>query len=403
MSKILDGNPIKKAHMKIEYTDKMLDEFEKCADKNNGHMFFITNYGHIKHPEKGMIVYQPFDYQIKLLHVYHNYRFSISMMGRQMGKALAGDTKIMTPAGFKNMEDLKVGEYVYDEQGKEVIIKNKTQKQIDRNCYSIYFSHGETIVADENHQWAINSNEENNIYSTLELYNNQNLSLEIKKPKPLEIKKQYVPVHPYSFGMWVCDGFPDTFEIYNTIFDYDLHENKKTYIPTEYIYNSLYNRVELIRGIIDSSKTKMVNEDYEFSTNNENLINNIKLVLSTLGITSTIKNDNTGIDTLRFSFSNVDKFKPEENYDHRFFINETKDTNNNFLITKIEKTESVPVYCIEVDNPTHLFLAGETLIPTHNCTTGDTKIKIRNKKTGEIKNISIGEFHKLQENSSKFL
>ncbi len=36
----------------------------------------------------------------------------------------------------------------------------------------------------------------------------------------------------------------------------------------------------------------------------------------------------------------------------------------------LERVESVPVRCVEVDNPDHLYLAGKTMIPTHNSTLG---------------------------------
>jgi len=36
----------------------------------------------------------------------------------------------------------------------------------------------------------------------------------------------------------------------------------------------------------------------------------------------------------------------------------------------LEQVESVPVRCVEVDNPDHLYLAGKTMIPTHNSTLG---------------------------------
>jgi replicative DNA helicase len=36
----------------------------------------------------------------------------------------------------------------------------------------------------------------------------------------------------------------------------------------------------------------------------------------------------------------------------------------------LDPVESVPVRCVEVDNPDHLYLAGKTMIPTHNSTLG---------------------------------
>ncbi|WP_396229932.1 replicative DNA helicase, partial [Frankia sp. CpI1-P] len=39
-------------------------------------------------------------------------------------------------------------------------------------------------------------------------------------------------------------------------------------------------------------------------------------------------------------------------------------------ITDVRPIASVPVRCVEVDSPDHLYLAGETCIPTHNSTLG---------------------------------
>lgn len=115
MAKSLEGNPIKPANAKIEYTDKMLEELANCSDPEDGYMHFIQNYGYIKHPSRGMILYEPFDYQHKLLHVYHNYRFSISMVGRQMGKCLDGSTKItVRNKNTGEIKEVSIEDFHYD-------------------------------------------------------------------------------------------------------------------------------------------------------------------------------------------------------------------------------------------------------------------------------------------------
>ena len=38
-------------------------------------------------------------------------------------------------------------------------------------------------------------------------------------------------------------------------------------------------------------------------------------------------------------------------------------------ITAIRKVADQPTQCIEVDSPSHLYLAGDSMIPTHNSTT----------------------------------
>lgn len=39
-------------------------------------------------------------------------------------------------------------------------------------------------------------------------------------------------------------------------------------------------------------------------------------------------------------------------------------------ITDVRRVQSVPVRCVEVDNPAHLYLAGRSMVPTHNSTIG---------------------------------
>lgn len=83
MSKVLEGNIIKKANIKQSYSKKQIDELRKCSAANpDGHYYFMENFGFLKHPSKGRMLFKPFDYQRKLIDNYHNYRFSISMLGR---------------------------------------------------------------------------------------------------------------------------------------------------------------------------------------------------------------------------------------------------------------------------------------------------------------------------------
>ncbi len=86
-AKSLDGVLIKKAHKKSTYTQEQINEFAQCADPVNGAKYFMQNFFHIQHPTLGGIQYQPFEYQSRLIDVYHNYRYSISMMPRQTGKS----------------------------------------------------------------------------------------------------------------------------------------------------------------------------------------------------------------------------------------------------------------------------------------------------------------------------
>ena len=87
MAKSLDGVQTKKAHKKEKFTDEQLQEFAKCANPKTGVFYFLNNHFAIQHPTQGRMQYKAYEYQHKLLQVYHNYRFNINMLPRQTGKS----------------------------------------------------------------------------------------------------------------------------------------------------------------------------------------------------------------------------------------------------------------------------------------------------------------------------
>lgn len=81
-----DSSLVKKAYEPFDYTPEQLLEFQKCADRTDGPLYFMENFMQIQHPVLGSIPFKPFDYQKDLIHNYNSYRRSINMCGRQMGK-----------------------------------------------------------------------------------------------------------------------------------------------------------------------------------------------------------------------------------------------------------------------------------------------------------------------------
>lgn len=77
---------IKKPGTRVLYTAEMIEELKACADQEHGPMFFMENFMMIQHPIKGRMKFAPFEYQRELCDVYHDFRYSIAMIGRQLGK-----------------------------------------------------------------------------------------------------------------------------------------------------------------------------------------------------------------------------------------------------------------------------------------------------------------------------
>lgn len=67
-----------------------------------------------------------------------------------------------------------------------------------------------------------------------------------------------------------------------------------------------------------------------------------------------------------------------------------------FGVRRVEPVESVPVRCVEVDSPDHLYLAGESKVPTHNSTLGLDFARACSIKNGMTSAIFSLEMSKLE-------
>jgi len=100
MSKPLDYSLIKKPHSIETFSEQQVREFMACADPVTGPEYFMSNFFYIQHPVQGRMLYKPYEYQKRLIHTYHNYRFSISLMPRQTGKTTSASGYLLWYAMF---------------------------------------------------------------------------------------------------------------------------------------------------------------------------------------------------------------------------------------------------------------------------------------------------------------
>ena len=96
----LDTILVKAPHRRETYSDTELEEFAKCADPITGPMYFLEHFFYIQHPTRGKMLYQPFEYQRRLINNYHTNRFSISLMPRQTGKSTSAAGYLLWYAMF---------------------------------------------------------------------------------------------------------------------------------------------------------------------------------------------------------------------------------------------------------------------------------------------------------------
>jgi len=113
MSKSLDGVLTKKANKQETYTETQIEDLMKCMDPDTGYLHFAKNFAHIQHPVQGKLLFDPFDYQLGLMHSYHNYRFNINMMPRQTGKTTCASIYLAWYAMFISDQTILIAAHKY--------------------------------------------------------------------------------------------------------------------------------------------------------------------------------------------------------------------------------------------------------------------------------------------------
>src|SRR5210317_1045949 len=113
MAASLDGVLIKKANKQETFTNEQVEDLLKCMDPNEGYLHFAKHFAYIQHPVKGKLMFDPFEYQLKLMHSYHNYRFNINMMPRQTGKTTCASIYLAWYAMFNPDQTILVAAHKY--------------------------------------------------------------------------------------------------------------------------------------------------------------------------------------------------------------------------------------------------------------------------------------------------
>ena len=113
MSKSLDGVLTKKANQKETFTEDQIQDLAKCMDPNEGYLHFARKFAYIQHPVKGKLIFDPYEYQLRLMHSYHTFRFNINMMPRQTGKTTCAAIYLCWYAMFNPDQTILIAAHKY--------------------------------------------------------------------------------------------------------------------------------------------------------------------------------------------------------------------------------------------------------------------------------------------------
>jgi len=337
------------------------------------------------------------------------------------GEPLALDTPVPTPSGWTTMGEIQPGDRVFGRDGVPARVLDVSPVHHGRPCYRVTFNDRTSVVADESHLWtAVDRQRTRTVertYTTGELrvliaeWSDRVAArrIGILPPAPVKLEAKDLLVDPYVLGVWLGDGATAGAAICGATDDLAFIEaeiERRGYttthwapqpdkvavigipggllhaldalgvlgakrIPDEYLRSSHEQRLDLLRGLMDTDGTvgHVGKETCEFSSKWEALARQVAELARSLGIRATLtrkadKRSRTG-ETWRVSFRADPECVP--------FLLPRKVARcltplhvRNRVVVSIEPVDSVPVRCITVDTADHLFLAGDGWVPTHN-------------------------------------
>ena len=344
----------------------------------------------------------------------------IAFLSKKNGKQLALDTPIPTPQGFTAMGDLKVGDTVFDENGVPCHVIAKSAVDDTEQAYKLTFRDGTSIIAGARHLWDCDDltryKNPRVTLSTQEIYEKQlemkgnRSAIRIPVAKPIQTEDVNLPVDPYLYGYWLGNGTAtearitvrtsDVEDVKSNI-PYEMHNSfpqkcggssclyyrelrpvlvdnfrEKVILP-EYLRASESQRWALLQGLIDSDGSiSKVKGQSTYTTTIRPLAESVRELLWSLGIKNAVKAEpstRNGWPTgeilyiIRFTtFTDQPTARLIRKAVWSRVRNGDSRSNYHYLksITPVE--QPVKMQCIQVDSPSHLYLAGPSMVPTHN-------------------------------------
>lgn len=264
------------------------------------------------------------------------------------GKAQPCDTRIPTPNGFRNLGDIKVGDFVFDREGNPTKVLGVFPQGM-RKAYKVTLTDGRSTICCDEHLWTYCRNGDN-VFVTETLSSMLNRSIcsgeyhntpryRIPTNGIVKYSRKDLPVDPYVVGLLIGDGCltrkniefsTNDVEVLSSIekeFDCTRakhSDNNYTYrfkksdgsvlrtddallnvkqictysynksIPNDYLYGDTEQRLSLLQGLLDTdgSISRSGNRyRVSFSTSSKNLCDNFVELCRSLGYIATVYED----------------------------------------------------------------------------------------------------------------
>lgn len=359
-----------------------------------------------------------------------------------LGKQLSNDSKILTPDGWITHGSVKIGDAIIGSDGKHYVV-NGVFPQGRVATFKVSFSDGSFVIAGGEHLWEVNTALRKwqgypNLIKTTnqligDLYTTSTNSSGKKNSKwfipitePVELNWRSLPIDPYVLGVLLGGRgltqenirlstedeeirlFVES-EVFRLggelkyILEYDylvkdkgrlkliledlgLHgkSSSQKFIPSSYLYSSIEQRIELLRGLLDTDGHLRKDGTVEYCTVSEKLARDVQELVQSLGgicrvstkipkytykgekkegLLAYILIINIRLNPFRLLRKALE-FKPKDKY---------KPTR---AIVSIEPFEEKECTCISTSAPNQLYIT-DSYIVTHNTIIFNALLEVR--------------------------
>lgn len=362
------------------------------------------------------------------------FRESYEEIPRKNGKALAIDTPVPTPDGWKPHGELRVGDLVYAPCGRPVKVLWVSEQYVGP-CYEVRFADCPPIVAHAAHEWKTERTwytgrrrgpnagplplvETRQLAATLTGGTRGDFVHRIPVTAPIHCESADLPVKPYTLGAWLGDGSAGTqditgqdLEVFEAIsadgyplrLKYERGETKcyslwngdrslrdstslkaalrsigvlnDKHIPLAYLRAGIEQRMELLRGLLDTDGHITRRGQIQFCSTNLALATGVMELVRSLGMKPSLRTGRAKLNGVDcgpkylvefFPATTEPLFKIRRKAERQRLLGIGKRRCLSRTVVAVDPCGDKMVNCIEVEGG--LYLAGEGFVTTHNST-----------------------------------
>ena len=323
------------------------------------------------------------------------------------GKLLYSQEKVMTPEGYRKIEDMKVGDTVITPDCGTARV-SAVQRFPDMSIYRITFNDGRSILSGGPHYWKAAKSYDNSyldegqegyahysenepkhpswkiitteeILKDIEAHPDQSGEWFIPVTKPAQHTKKDHIIPPYTLGVLLSKdalhivNHYENSEIYRGLDLLGLNRvhSCDSFIPDEYKYDSVENRTALLQGLMDV-KGSVEYEDsrsyVSFCTESSKLKDDFIELCSGLGATkcTAVEEKGNGYKiAVTFPDNSFPVFRSRKKQNEYAKSRSERKDPRVLHIRSIERTDLRGGVCIETDDTERLFLTSNYIV-THN-------------------------------------